>query len=236
MIIMVRRTSILLVVLICILSYMTFNLCTEADVPAIALPTSNRVIMIDAGHGGIDGGATGQSGVMEKDINLSIALKLQTLIEHSGGIVVITRADDRSIHDEDKTTIRAKKVSDLKNRKAMITESQADVFISIHLNKFEQPQYFGAQVFYSTTNEKSKTLASFIQKELVDNLGDGNRRDIKPAPKEIFILRDVAIPAVIVECGFLSNPEEERKLQNEQYQQKIAWNIYVALMKYFNNM
>lgn len=234
MIIMVRRANILLVVLICILSYMTFNLYSDAEVPAIALPTTNRVVMIDPGHGGPDGGASGDSGVLEKDINLAIAQKLQSLLEQSGAAVVVTRADDSSIHDPDKKTIRSKKISDLQNRKKMMEESYADVFVSIHLNKFEQSQYYGAQVFYSTANEQSKILAEIIQKELIENIDNGNTRQAKPATDDIYILKDVTIPAVIVECGFLSNPEEEKLLQTEKYQKKLAWSIYIAIMKYFN--
>ncbi len=237
MILMVRRTNLLLIILMCILSYMIFNLYSETEVPTIALPTSNRIIIVDAGHGYPDGGASGTvTGVLEKDINLAIAQKLQVLIEQSGGMVVLTRADDNSIHDSDKETIRAKKNSDLKNRKKIIDESQADVFISIHLNRFEQSKYYGAQVFYATNNEQSKVLGEIIQKELIEVLDNGNTRKAKPATSDIYLLRDPPIPAVVVECGFLSNPEEERLLQTDKYQKKIAWSIYIALMKYFNTL
>jgi N-acetylmuramoyl-L-alanine amidase len=151
-------------------------------------------------------------------------------------VVVLTRADDNSIHDSDKETIRAKKNSDLKNRKKIIDESQADVFISIHLNRFEQSKYYGAQVFYAANNEQSKVLGEIIQKELIEVLDNGNMRKAKPATSDIYLLRDPPIPAVVVECGFLSNPEEERLLQTDKYQKKIAWSIYIALMKYFNTL
>ncbi len=236
MIIMVRKANLLLIFLICILSYMTFNLYDDADVPVIALPTANKVVIIDAGHGSPDGGAISNSGIMEKDINLAIAQKLQALLEQTGSVAVITRADDNSIHDPGKTTIRAKKNSDLKNRKKIMEESQADVFISIHLNKFEQSQYYGAQVFYAAGTEQSKVLAEMIQKELIQTIDNGNTRKAKPAANNIYLLRDAVIPAVIVECGFLSNPEEERLLQTDQYQKKLAWSIYIGLMKYFNGL
>jgi len=236
MIIMIKKWNLLLVVLICILSYMIYGLYsadTADSIPTMALPTTNKVIVIDAGHGSPDGGASGPSGVQEKDINLKISQKLQALVEQSGGVAVITRADDNSIHDPDKKTIREKKNSDLKNRKKITEESSADVFVSIHLNKFEQSQYYGAQVFYSVNNEKSKLLAEMIQKELIEVLDRGNKREAKPAPDTIYLLKGAKIPSVIVECGFLSNPEEERLLQNDDYQKKIAWAIYVALMKFF---
>lgn len=241
MILIVRRLNLLLIILICILSYMTFNLYNPhreshlESIPTFALPTSNKVIVIDAGHGEPDGGATGISGVLEKDINLAIAQKLQSLLEQSGSIVILTRSDDYSIHDPDKQTIREKKNSDLRNRKKIMNESGADVFVSIHLNKFEQSQYYGAQVFYSTNNEQSEVLAKVVQKELIDVIDNGNTREAKAAGDNIYLMREAAIPAIVVECGFLSNPEEERLLQTEEYQEKLAWSIYVGLIKYFNN-
>ncbi|NLY42601.1 MAG: N-acetylmuramoyl-L-alanine amidase CwlD [Clostridiaceae bacterium] len=234
MIMVIRRTNLLLIVLICVLSYMIFNLYSTKYIPTMALPTTNKVVVIDAGHGEPDGGAVGVSGVVEKDINLQIAQKLQALIEQSGGVVIMTRADDFSIHDPDKKTIREKKNSDLRNRKKIMDESNADAFISIHLNKFEQPQYYGAQVFYSANNEESKVLGELIQKELIEVLDNGNTREAKQATQDIYLLREPSMPAVIVECGFLSNPTEEKLLQTENYQKKIAWAIYIALMKYFN--
>ncbi len=234
MIIMVRRTNLLLVTLMCILSYMTVNIYLDDSVPTFSLPVSNRIIILDAGHGSPDGGAVGPSGIMEKDINLSITAKLQALIEQSGGIVIVTRADDNSIHDYGKRTIREKKRSDLKNRKEMISDVEADAIISIHLNKFEQSKYYGAQTFYAKEAPKSKTLAQCIQKELIETINNGNDREIKPIPDNIFLFKQVSVPAAIVECGFLSNPEEERLLQTDNYQKKIAWAIYLGVMKYFN--
>ncbi|WHH61328.1 N-acetylmuramoyl-L-alanine amidase CwlD [Petroclostridium sp. X23] len=235
---MVKRTNLLLIILICILSYMTFNLYTQNDnIPTIALPTTNRIIIIDAGHGYPDGGASGKtSGVLEMDINLKIAQKLQALLEQSGGTVVLTRADDNSIHDADKNTIRSKKNSDLRNRKSIMEQSQADAFISIHLNQFEQSKYYGAQVFYSTNDEQSKVLGEVIQKELIEGVDNGNNRKAKPATSDIYLLREASIPAVVVECGFLSNPKEEELLQSDSYQKKLAWSMYVALIKYFNTL
>jgi N-acetylmuramoyl-L-alanine amidase len=216
--------------------YSSHSKDTNTGIPTIALPTTNRVVIIDAGHGYPDGGASGSSGVLEKDINLAIAQKLQLLVEQSGGIVILTRADDNSIHDADKNTIREKKNSDLKNRKNIMDESQADVFISIHLNKFEQSKYYGAQTFYAKNNEQSKVLAETIQKELIETIDNGNTRKAKPAPDDVYLLRNATIPSVIVECGFLSNPQEEQLLQTDKYQKKLAWSIYIGLMKYFNTL
>ncbi|MGE4284535.1 MAG: N-acetylmuramoyl-L-alanine amidase CwlD [Clostridia bacterium] len=238
MILMVRRINLLLITLICILSYMTVNLYAQTEsVPTIALPTANRTIIVDAGHGYPDGGASGAtSGILEKDINLAIAQKLQTLLEQSGSVVMLTRADDNSIHDADKKTIRDKKNSDLRNRRIIMQESEADAFVSIHLNQFEQSKYYGAQVFYSTNNEQSKVLGEVIQKELVEFIDNGNNRKAKPATSDIYLLKDASIPAVVVECGFLSNEKEEELLQMDNYQKKLAWGIYISLMKYFNTL
>jgi N-acetylmuramoyl-L-alanine amidase len=115
-------------------------------------------------------------------------------------------------------------------------QSQADAFISIHLNQFEQSKYYGAQVFYSTNDEQSKVLGEVIQKELIEGVDNGNNRKAKPATSDIYLLREASIPAVVVECGFLSNPKEEELLQSDSYQKKLAWSMYVALIKYFNTL
>ncbi len=235
MIIIIKRTSLLLLLIICIISYGIFQIHFKGVMPTTALPTTNKVIVLDAGHGYPDGGATGTTGLMEKDVNLIITKNLQALIEQGGGSVILTRTDDNSIHDPNKTSIKEQKISDLENRVKIMNESKADIFVSIHLNKFSQSQYYGAQVFYSINDEESKILAESIQTELKNNIDNENKREVKPADQGIFILKNANIPAVIVECGFLSNPEEEGLLATDKYQKQIAWVIYRGLTQYFYN-
>ena len=204
----------------------------ENIIEVVANPVSERVIIIDAGHGKPDGGAESSSGVVEQEINLKIALKLQELLEQSGYVVILTRSDENGIYDIDSKTIKEKKVSDLKNRVEIGNNSGAEIFISIHLNKIEQEQYSGYQTFYQKDNELSKELAFFIQDNLNFAIQKGNKREILPLTGK-YIMDNVKIPTVTVECGFLSNSEEVLLLENEDYQMKLAWGIYLGIMDYF---
>lgn len=199
----------------------------------VFLPTEGKTIIIDAGHGAPDGGAVGNTGVLEKDVNLSVARALQNFFESNGTNVILTRSDDNGIYDVD-GSIKNKKVSDIKNREEIINEANADLFISIHMNKFPQTQYNGPQVFYSKNNENSEILAKCIQKSMIASLNPENKREAKKADDGIYLLKHTHIPAALVECGFLSNPEEEKKLIDEKYQKQLAWSIYCGIIEYFN--
>lgn len=198
------------------------------------MPVTNKVILLDAGHGGIDPGAlTNDKSIEEKDINLQITLKLRELLESSGCLVLLTREDDVSLYEESPgKTIRQKYNENLKNRKKMIDESGVDAFISIHLNKFEQNKYYGAQTFYPQGQDDSKLLSKFIQGELKRVVDKTNHREVKPS-KDIYLLKDNEIPSVLIECGFLSNEKESKLLSDEKYQEKVAWAIYAGIQKYF---
>lgn len=191
------------------------------------------VIVIDAGHGGEDGGASA-NGLLEKDINLSIALKLRDMLTISGYKVIMTRDSDVSVYDSTADTTREKKVSDLKNRAEMINSSQNNILVSIHQNKFEQSQYFGTQMFYSKNDPKSAVLAEELRKSVTGMLQPDNKRELKQADSNIYILDKAQVPAVIVECGFLSNEEEAKKLADSDYQQKMAFSIYSGIIGYMN--
>ena len=186
-----------------------------------------------AGHGAPDGGAVGDSGVQEKDLNLAVAQRLQKFMESGGVQVLLTRSDDNGIYDIS-GSIKNKKVSDIKNREKFMKETDADIFVSIHMNKFSEKQYSGPQVFYSVNDDDSKCLAECIQGNMISALSPKSEREIKPADKNIYLLKNATIPAVLVECGFLSNMEEEMKLKDENYQRKLAWAIYCGLIEYFN--
>lgn len=196
------------------------------------LPSEGRTVIIDAGHGAPDGGAVTKSGVEEKDLNLSVAMFLQEYFEQSGTNVILTRSDDNGIYEQS-DSIRNKKRSDLKNREKIIKNSGADAVISIHMNEFSESEYSGPQVFFSKNNERSERLADFVQTSMNEALKPSSARDYKKAEDGIYLLKKAQIPAVLVECGFLSNPEEQQKLLNEQYRQKVAWSIYCGALKYF---
>lgn len=204
----------------------------EITTETVALPVTNRVIVIDAGHGTPDEGAESNNGVTEAEINLRIALKLQNLLEQSGAKVILTRSNETAIYDIDKKTLREKKVSDIHNRVKIGNESSADIFVSIHLNKIPQNQYWGWQCFYNQ-NEKSKILAENLQNNLNEAIQKENKRTAMKLDT-VYIMKNVEIPISIVECGFLSNEEEEKRLQEDDYQNRLAWGIYNGIMDYFN--
>lgn len=207
------------------------------DIDTTVQPTAatpQKTIVIDAGHGGEDGGAT-DNGVSEKDVNLDIALKLRDLLTLSGYNVVMTRETDVSIYDSSAQSISDKKVSDLRNRLSIINSSEDNILISIHQNKFEQSQYSGAQIFYSDNNSQSAILAESIRKSITGFLQPDNTRELKVGGSNIYILDNATVPAIIVECGFLSNPEEASKLSDDRYRTQMAFSIYCGFLEYAKN-
>ena len=193
------------------------------------IPTSNKVVVIDAGHGGWDAGASGKGGLSEKGVNLEIAKRLKRYIEESGGVAIMIREDDNGLYSMEGPK---RKKDDLKNRRQIIQGSNGNIFISIHLNSFPQAQYYGAQVFYPKDSKPSEWLAKVIQQELKRVLNRNNDR-VEKSSTEYYILKENGIPSVLVECGFLSNPEDERLLELPEYQEKIAWSIYIGILRYF---
>lgn len=156
------------------------------------------------------------------------------MLEQSGATVVLTRSDENAIYDLDKTTLRQKKISDIHNRVKIGNESSADIFVSIHLNKISQQQYYGWQCFYKQNDEKSTALAKSLQENLNDSIQKENKR-VSMKLDNVYIIKHVEIPISIVECGFLSNPEEETQLLSDDYQNRLAWGIYNGIMDYFYN-
>lgn len=178
-------------------------------------------------------GAQSKNGTTEEETNLNITLKVQKLLEESGATVILTRSDENAIYDLDKETLKEKKVSDIKNRVKIGNEAQADIFVSIHLNKGDSENYNGWQTFYKKNDENGKKLATCIQSELKESLKVENKR-VAHEISNIYIVENVEIPVSIVECGFLSNPQEEKKLVTDEYQNELAWGIYSGILKYFN--
>ncbi len=177
-------------------------------------------------------GAQSKNGVTEEAINLKITKKIQSLLEQSGCNVILTRSDENGIYNLDSKTIKEKKVSDIKNRVKIGNSNSADAFISIHLNKIPQSKYSGWQTFFKENNKQSEELAKSIQEGLNDCMQKENKRESLKI-KGKYIIDNVEIPTTIVECGFLSNPEEEKLLQQDEYQDKLAWGIYNGIIDYF---
>ena len=206
---------------------------TESESRTVgAVPQEKEtVIVIDAGHGGEDGGAEA-NGLLEKDINLDIALRLRDMLLAGGYKVVMTRDSDVSIYDSSASTTREKKVSDLNNRVKLINGSDNNILVSIHQNKFEQSKYSGAQIFYSENDPRSFKHAEEIRRSVTGLLQPENKRELKPADNSIFILSKAKVPAVIVECGFLSNEDEAKRLSDEEYRKQMAFAVFCGIASF----
>ena len=232
-----NRKRLSLIILVVMLGVFTFSYNESKQIlgdsqTVTATPVSGKVVILDAGHGTPDEGAESNNGTTEAEINLKIALKVQNLLEQTGCTVLLTRSDENGIYDSGSQTIKQKKVSDIKNRVKIGNESSADIFVSIHLNKISEKQYWGWQTFYKNEKEESKELATYIQNGLNESIQKENKRTPKTIDN-VYIIKNVEIPTTIVECGFLSNPEEERILKEDEYQNKLAWGIYTGIMDYF---
>ena len=191
------------------------------------------VILLDAGHGGEDGGAVGIGGVVEKDLNLAVTLQLDYFLRALGYETVLTRREDCDLHAQEASTLRERKRSDIQARFAMMEAlGEDDLFVSIHMNKFEQASARGTQVFYSTNLPQSRVLAESIQETVVRLLQPENSRQVKPSGDSIYLLYHAPRPAVLVECGFISNYDEAQRLQNEQYQRELAFAVAVGVLEY----
>ena len=193
---------------------------------------SERVIIIDAGHGGFDGGAVASDGTVEKDINLSIALKLDALLRVSGFKTMMVRSTDTSTNDPNDG--EKAKVSDIKNRLKLMNKYPNGIFVSVHMNKYSTTQPHGAQVFYSNF-EGSKDLANLIQTSIATHVQTDNKRVIKPTTKDIYLLNHATVPSVIVECGFLSNPDDLKNLKDSDYQLRIAISLSYGIIEYIKS-
>lgn len=236
--ILIREFAPAILLIVCCISFFALSFFSYGKVERMAsamVEKGTPVIILDAGHGGEDGGAQSSSGILEKDINLSIALKLADLFRSSGYTVVMTRETDISIGDQNLSTIRERKVSDLHNRLKMVEDEENCLLISIHQNHFSEAQYYGTQIFYSTKAEESEWIAERIRENVVSLLQPENKRQCKPATDSIYLLWNCTKPSVLVECGFLSNGGEAEKLVDETYQQQMAFAIYRGVSDYLFN-
>lgn len=217
-----KRDIILLAVCLCVLVGVNWLGGPQAE-PASAVVELNEkpTLILDAGHGGEDGGASTASGVKESDINLAIVLKTQALMAFLGEEPRLTRDRDLSLHSDGAETIRQKKVSDLKNRVAMVENTPNALLLSVHQNHFTDPRYSGTQVFFNSGDD-NRQWGESAQEIFRQVLAPDNDRKAKPMPDGIYLFDHVSCPAILVECGFLSNGEEAALLCTDAYQRKVA--------------
>lgn len=200
-------------------------------IDAVAGEEISRTVILDAGHGGEDGGAVGADGTQEKDLNLALTLALGERLSELGYTVIYTRTDDRLLYTEEENIKGIRKISDLKNRCKIAAEHKDALFVSIHMNTFGQSKYSGLQVYYSPVVEGSEKLARCIQSEVCEEVQTENHRKIMKG-KDIYILEHTENVAVLIECGFLSNPEECKKLSEKEYQKRLSFAIACGMIKY----
>jgi N-acetylmuramoyl-L-alanine amidase len=227
-----RRAALNILLFVCFLCLISIE--TES-VSALKTTTDNKgkkIIVIDPGHGGIDGGAVSGKGAVEKYINLKISLKLREKLKEQGYEVIMTREDDKGLYNNI-GPVRNMKHEDLHNRCKVKIESDCHMFISVHQNYYTQAQYSGAQIWYAKS-QSSKLLGEILQKNLREDLDKENKREAKSAGNAYKILRCYPqIPSVIIECGFVSNPRESQLLQLDTYQEKIADSVVRSINEYF---
>src|SRR5690625_2483992 len=195
-----------------------------------SLPLSGKTIVIDPGHGGPDGGAVGKDQTQEKDISLSIAKRLQEYLQQAGGLIYLTREEDKDLAHKDTKGLSRRKSEDIRNRLKFIHDKKADLFVTIHLNAIPSTRWSGAQTFYYPQSDESKHLAKMIQAELVRNLENTDRAAL--AINGIYLLKHAEVPGALVEIGFLSNERERELLKRDDYQVQVAGSIYLGVLRY----
>lgn len=229
-----KRSEAAFAILVCFLAALLLSLWREraaqGAILAMAPVLQGHVIVIDAGHGGVDPGAVGPNGVREKDITLEVAKRLGLVLSQSGAAVILTRDSDADLSDESTKGLLAKKREDLRRRVEIANERGAEAYVSIHVNSFPSASSSGAQTFYQAGQEDGKFLAEAIQNELKRVLRN-TRRQAKGM--DFYTNRETKMPSVTVEIGFMSNPEEERMMLQPEYQDKIVWGIFVGLINHF---
>ncbi|RDW18627.1 N-acetylmuramoyl-L-alanine amidase CwlD [Oceanobacillus chungangensis] len=206
----------------------------DKDNPAsnsnFSMPLSGKVIVLDPGHGGPDGGAVGSDGTQEDDIALKVSKNLQNYLQQSGAIVYLTREEDKDLAAEGTSGLSRRKSEDIRNRLQFIHSHEADFFLTIHLNALPSKRWRGAQTFYYPSLEENKHLATMVQEEIIRNLENTTREPLKI--NGIYLLKHAEIPGALVEIGFLSNEEERELLKRTSYQEQMAASIYEGILRY----
>ncbi len=219
--------------LFCAFDLSFFN--TEQDVAVSDDSPKYTTVIIDAGHGGEDGGASSAAGLVEKDVNLAISKILCDMLRANGVDVIMTREDDRLLYDRNTDYHGRKKKLDLAARLAIADSTPDAIFVSIHMNSFSDPRYSGLQVWYSQNNTDSASLAEIIRRENQTELQPDNTRKCKAATSAINLLHNAKCPAVLVECGFLSNPDEAALFETYDYRQRVAFMLFCSITEFLNS-
>ena len=223
-----------LVVLLCAscFSYWFYTIGKEDEyIATLSWVVADKKIVVDPGHGGIFPGKVGHNDIVEKEVNLAIAKRLAELLSEGGAIVFMTRDSDVDLVGSTEGSLLQKQRADLKNRVEIAKVQSADAFISIHCNSIPSPRWSGAQTFFDPENQESEVMAKNVQQELIKQLKNTKRQAIKR--EDTYLFRNLEIPTIIIECGFLSNPKEAELLTQEEYQHCIAFAIYSGLVKYY---
>lgn len=230
-------SALLTLILVLLMSKFNTRETALADYTEIMADSEKSAVtvVIDAGHGGEDGGASGLGGITEKELNLEIASLLADMLRANGVDVVMTRTEDILLYDPNSDYHGRKKVLDLAARLKIAKETPNSIFVSIHMNAFPQTQYSGLQVYYSKNDASSKKIADLIQSNAKKYLQSSNNRKTKSATSSIFLLDRLETPAVLIECGFLSNDEECKLLSTNEYRKKLSFVIFCSLMDYISN-
>ncbi|MCC3376615.1 N-acetylmuramoyl-L-alanine amidase CwlD [Cohnella sp. REN36] len=203
---------------------------TETGGTYLSTPLAGKVIALDAGHGGVDGGAVSRDGVIEKDINMAIVLYLRDYLQQAGALVVLTREGDHDLAAPDRKGYAKRKTEDLLNRASTIQRKKADFAVTVHMNSVPSPKWSGAQTFYYDGNPDSGRLATLIQNEIRESLANTSR--VALTKDNVYLLKTLPMPSALVEVGFLSHPEEAKLLAGEDYQKKVAAALYRGILKY----
>lgn len=223
----------LFVAILCLIIIFFAPESSDTQVDNQEAPTTPTVI-IDAGHGGEDGGTQSKEGMLEKDVNLDIALRIKKLLENQGINVILTRDTDTLLYDRNTDYKGRKKLLDAQARLSIGENNPDAIFISIHQNAYKDPQYSGLQVWYSGNNKDSVNLAQAMQDNVKSKLQPDNNRQIKLAGTNIYLMEHIQNPAILIECGFLSNPTEAQKLSDNTYRQNLSQVICDAAIEYLN--
>ena len=232
MFVVFRKKSVIICLILVLAVILSCVMLSYASAEVSSVPKIGKTVVIDAGHGGVDGGCVSVDGTPEKGINLAVAESLRDGLKLLGYDVVCTRESDISIYDKGTEGLGEQKKSDMKNRLAIFSKYSEGISVSIHQNQFTDSRYSGAQMFYSKDNAEGEKLAGVMQKQFVALLQPDNTRETKPVGDELYLLNNTKNPAVMIECGFLSNPEEAQKLENEDYQRQVAFTVLTGISEY----
>ena len=218
-IVVLRKYTLPAVLLFCA-GLVVLGISRVGSAEQVSAGTGRPAVLIDPGHGGMDGGSSGADGTRESDLNLAVSLPLRDMLALMGYEVSMTRESDVSIHDEGADTIREKKVSDMRNRLKLYNAAEA--VISIHQNTFTQTKYWGTQIFYAPANPESQRLADCLRGRVISALQPDNKRELKRGSPDIFLMDGAKQPTALVECGFLSNPSDLEKIKDPEYRKVFA--------------